>query len=76
MSSKDESCHSEEYRASLTRLPQLAEPTIQFNVAKELEQLHHAGAWEQTGLCEDLSEICRLQNRVGFNESKHPHGPA
>jgi hypothetical protein len=27
-------------------------------------------------LCEDLSEICRLQNRVGFNESKHPHGPA
>ena len=48
MSTKDESTHSDEYRASLTRLPQLAEPTIQFNVAKESEQLHHAGAWDQT----------------------------
>ena len=48
MSARNESCHSDEHRASLTRLPQLAEPTIQFNVAKELEQLHHAGAWDQT----------------------------
>jgi quercetin dioxygenase-like cupin family protein len=47
MGTKDESCHSDEYRASLTRLPELAEPTIQFNAAKELEQLHHAGAWDQ-----------------------------
>jgi quercetin dioxygenase-like cupin family protein len=47
MSTKDEGCHSDEYRASLTRLPELAEPTIQFNVAKELEQLHQAGAWDQ-----------------------------
>jgi quercetin dioxygenase-like cupin family protein len=48
MSTQDESCRSDEYRTSLTRLPQLAEATIQFNVAKELEQLHHAGAWDQT----------------------------
>src|ERR1019366_9503834 len=48
MSTRDENCHSYEYRASLTRLPQLAEPTIQFNAAKELEQLHHAEAWDQT----------------------------
>lgn len=48
MSTTDESSKSDEYRASLTRLPQLAEATIQFNVAKELEQLHHVGAWDQT----------------------------
>ena len=48
MSVRDENCHSDEHRASLTRLPQLAEPTIQFNVAQELGQLHHAGAWDQT----------------------------
>lgn len=48
MSTQDESCHSDEYRASLTRLPQLAEATIQFNVANELERLHHAAAWDQT----------------------------
>jgi quercetin dioxygenase-like cupin family protein len=48
MSTKDESCHSDGYRASLTRLPQLAEATIQFNLEKELEQLHHADAWDQT----------------------------
>ena len=48
MSARDENCQSDEHRASLTRLPQLAEPTIQFNLAKELEQLHHAGAWDKT----------------------------
>jgi len=48
MSARDENCHSDEYRASLTRLPHLAEPTIQFNVATELEQLHHSGAWDLT----------------------------
>jgi quercetin dioxygenase-like cupin family protein len=47
MNAQDESCRSDEYRATLTRLPQLAEPTIHFNVMKELEQLHHAGAWDQ-----------------------------
>jgi quercetin dioxygenase-like cupin family protein len=47
MSARDENCQSDEYRTSLTRLPQLAEPKIQINVAKELEQLHHAGAWDQ-----------------------------
>lgn len=48
MSATDESCHPNEHRASLTRLPQLADATIQFNVAKELVQLHHVGAWDQT----------------------------
>lgn len=48
MSTSDENCQSEEHRARLTRLPQLAEPTIQFNLAKELEQLHHAGAWDKS----------------------------
>jgi len=48
MSTKDDNCHSDEYRASLTRLPQLAEPTIQFNVATELGQLHQASTWDQT----------------------------
>jgi quercetin dioxygenase-like cupin family protein len=48
MSTQDESCHSDEYRAGLTRLPKLADPTIQFNLERELEQLHHAGAWDQT----------------------------
>ena len=48
MSARDENCQSEEHRAGLTRLPQLAEPTIQFNLAKELEQLHHAEAWDKT----------------------------
>lgn len=47
MNTQEESCRSDECRTSLTRLPQLAEPTIQFNVAKELDQLHHAGAWDQ-----------------------------
>lgn len=45
MSAPDENCESDEFRASLTRLPQLADATIQLNVAKELEQLHHAVAW-------------------------------
>ena len=40
-------CGSEQYRANLTRLPQLADPVLQFNVGRELEQLHHAGAWDQ-----------------------------
>lgn len=47
MSAPDENCESDEFRASLTRLPQLANATIQLNVARELEQLHHAGAWDQ-----------------------------
>ena len=76
MSARDENCQSDEYRASLTRLPQLAEPKIQFNMAKELEQLHHAGAWgsDQRPQFEDPGKICRLPNRVGFNEGKYPHG--
>ena len=48
MSVRDENCQSDEHRASLTRLPQLAEPTIRFNLAKELEELHQAGAWDKT----------------------------
>ncbi len=48
MSAGDEHCQSDEHRASLTRLPQLAEPAIHFNLIKELEQLHHAGAWDKT----------------------------
>lgn len=40
-------CGSELYRASLTRLPQLANSTIQLNLGSELEQLHSAGAWDQ-----------------------------
>ena len=47
MSARDENCHSDEHRVSMTRLPQLAEPKIQFNVTTELEKLHHAGAWDQ-----------------------------
>src|ERR1035441_4252983 len=48
MSARDENCQSEPIYATTSRLPQLAESKIQFNVAKELEQLHHAGAWDQT----------------------------
>ena len=51
MNTRDENCQSEEYRASLTRLPQLAEQTIQFNLTKEFEHLHHAGAWDKTSGC-------------------------
>ena len=76
MSARDESCHSDEHRASLTRLPQLAEPTIQFNVTKELGQLHQCGGWksDQRPQFEDLGKICGLPNRAGFNQGKYPHG--
>ncbi len=40
-------CHTVEFRAGLTRLPQLADPVIRLNLEEELEQLHHAGAWNE-----------------------------
>lgn len=48
MSTQEKGGGSDEYRISLTRLPELAKPIIRFSVVKELEQLHHAGAWDQT----------------------------
>jgi len=47
VSGKNENCQTDERRAGLTRLPQLAEPTIQFSLAKELQQLREASAWDK-----------------------------
>ena len=40
-------CRSDEFRAGLTRLPQLADPVICLNLEEELQQLHHAAAWNE-----------------------------
>jgi quercetin dioxygenase-like cupin family protein len=41
---------SVEFRANLTRLPQLADSVIRLNLDEELQQLHQAEAWnEATG---------------------------
>ena len=40
--------HAEErFRESLTRLPQLADPTIQVNFAEEIRKLKSSPGWEQ-----------------------------
>lgn len=77
MSARDENCHSDEHRASLTRLLQLAEPTIQFKVATELEQLHHAEAWNQTSgqSSKTLGKYADFRIVLVSIEGKHSHGP-
>ena len=45
---ENKDCHSEEFRAALTRLPQLAGPVIRLNLEEELQQLRRAEAWSQS----------------------------
>jgi quercetin dioxygenase-like cupin family protein len=44
---EDKNLHSDEFRASLTRLPQLADSVIRLNLDEELNQLHQAEAWNE-----------------------------
>jgi len=47
MTRHEEISHSNEYRDSLTRLPQLANAVIQSNIGQEIEKLKNAPAWQQ-----------------------------
>ena len=40
-------CHSGEGRKVLNRLPQLAEPLLQFDLREELEQLRREDSWQR-----------------------------
>ena len=76
MSARDENCHSDEHRASLTRLPQLAEPNDPVQCGQRIgttPSCRGLGS-DQRPQFEDPGKICGLPNRVGFNEGKHPHG--
>ena len=44
---ENKNCHSDEFRAGLTRLPRLADPVIQLDLGEELEKLQHAVAWNE-----------------------------
>ena len=50
MTANDSTCHPGENSKDLTRLPQLAEPLLQFDLLEELRQLRHEDSWQrQTG---------------------------
>jgi quercetin dioxygenase-like cupin family protein len=50
MTANDSTCHPGESSKDLTRLPQLAEPLLQFDLLEELRQLRHEDSWQrQTG---------------------------
>ena len=40
-------CHPGDGRKALNRLPQLAEPLLQFDLQKELQQLRHQDSWQR-----------------------------
>ncbi|MGA8214513.1 MAG: cupin domain-containing protein [Candidatus Sulfotelmatobacter sp.] len=40
-------CHPGDGRKALNRLPQLAEPLLQFDLQKELRQLRHQASWQR-----------------------------
>ena len=44
---QEEMPNSDQYRDSMTRLPQLANPVIQSNIGQEIEKLKNASAWQQ-----------------------------
>ena len=47
MSKDEESGHDDEYRESLTRLPQLGNTVIRANIQQEIQKLKNAPAWRQ-----------------------------
>lgn len=40
-------CHPGDGRKALNRLPQLAEPLLQFDLQKELRELRHQASWQR-----------------------------
>jgi hypothetical protein len=40
-------CHPGDGSKALNRLPQLAEPLLQFDLQKELQQLRHQDSWQR-----------------------------
>jgi hypothetical protein len=47
MAANTEACHSGEGSKVLNRLPQLAEPLLQFDLREELEQLRREDSWQR-----------------------------
>jgi hypothetical protein len=47
MAANTEACHSGEGSKVLNRLPQLAEPLLQFDLREELEQLRRGDSWQR-----------------------------
>ncbi len=50
MAANTSTCHPGDSSKDLSRLPQLAEPLLQFDLPEELQQLRHEDSWQrQTG---------------------------
>ena len=50
MAANTSTCHPGDSSKDLNRLPQLAEPLLQFDLLEELQQLRHEDSWQrQTG---------------------------
>ena len=47
MTANTEACHPGEGSKALNRLPQLAEPLLQFDLREELEQLRQQDSWQR-----------------------------
>jgi cytochrome c553 len=47
MTMNTSACHPGEGSKALNRLPQLAEPLLQFDLQKELQQLRKQASWER-----------------------------
>ena len=47
MTANTEACHPGEGSKALNRLPQLAEPLLQFDLREELEQLRRQDSWQR-----------------------------
>ena len=47
MTANTEACHPGEGSKALNRLPQLAEPLLQFDLREEVEQLRREDSWQR-----------------------------
>jgi quercetin dioxygenase-like cupin family protein len=47
MTTIPKACHPGDGRKALNRLPQLAEPLLQFDLQKELRELRHQASWQR-----------------------------
>jgi len=65
-----------ESRAHLTRLPGLADPVLQFDLSKEIEQLRTKESWgrEAGRSSENSGKATGFSCRSHFDEGRHTNG--
>jgi hypothetical protein len=65
-------CHPGDGIEALNRLPGLAEPLLQIDLERELQQLRQEDSWQRETAC----EISRFPNCSNSDEKRHTNATA